>query len=525
MVVYHVITMFHLLSSIVHKLTFHSNEEAVLIIPDFMSDKIEIERFEEIKENGFFMDVFTFPYRKLGKNEKEIRNNVLLNYNQYFGSIRNKEIKYYLYGAHFYFSLALINNRINYDVFEEATGAYTHQQILNDAVEKSNKVMEKIGKKYNTFGYTNEFISNVWIDYSAQEGVFSTEKTIHFSVTEKLKNLEREKMELLLKFFRVPCIFMNDDAVILLTQHFMNLNIMSYEEQALIYKTFIDIFYPDSNMYIKPHPDDFMDYQNKIGSCKIIRGKFPIELLPYVGGKSANTVATIYSTAIYTVKDYFKESLVLDMTYRESYKFAYQYYVVGAFVNFLYRFSHDWNCKMIGTDVKHFNAIMELNFDIRLCYKEQKDNSIYIIDDLVVDKNSNNISDSLINMDDNNIFIFINSKKKYQFFDNNTDCLEFMIPIKIEINQSNYDKWKQREEIIYIFTKNKLWKEAMEEMSLHKELKNLEQVIDVRSLSKEEIKIHVLEGILHATEQRLLESLKEKENEDNEDSRDYTSTI
>lgn len=506
--------MFHLLSCIVHRLSYHREEESILIIPDFMSDKIELERFNELKENQIFKEVIVFPYRKLGGSEKEIRNNALVNYNQYFGTINRKDLKFYLYGAHFYFSLALIENGIKYDVFEEASGAYTHQQILKDAVEKSNKLMAFICTKYNTFGYDNECIENVWIDYSAQEGTFATEKVIDFCVTKRLKDIEKEEINKLLNFFRVPKIDIADNAVVLLTQHFMNLSIMSYEQQAIIYKTFIDSFFPNRKICIKSHPDDFMDYANKILHCEIIQGKFPIELLPYIGEKEADTVATIYSTAIYTIKDYFKKSLVLDMTYRESYKSVYQYYVVGSLINLLQQLSNKWNYEFIGTDVKHLEAMIEANFKKVLCRKNtsKEEGNIYVIDDFGDREDDNsNFYDRFIKMDFNDVFIFINSQKKYRF-GNKKEYLQFMIPIEIEINQRDYNKWKQRKEVIYVFTKNTLWRQVIEEMAINKEFENLEKVVDVKQMSKEEIRIHALEGILHATEQRLLECLEEKEN-------------
>lgn len=514
MIIYHVITTFHLLSCMIHKNYYHEKEAAVLIVPDFMQDKIELERFQELVECKLFEKVIVFPYKKLGTRYEQIVENAKTSFNEVLGGIPLNEVKAYIYGAHFYFSIGLIENKIRYEVFEEASGAYTHQNILSDAVKNSNPVMEAIGRNYNILSYENELIDRVWIDYSAQEGNFNKERTQNYNVQECMKKLPDDKQKMISLFFRIPEIKVEEKSTLLLTQHFMNLNIMSYEEQVQLYKTYMDSFLENQLVYIKPHPDDFMDYETHLKKCKIIKGRFPAELLALTKPEKLDTVATVYSTAIYTVENYFKNSICLDMVYRESYKYFYQYYIAVKIIELMFRFDQSWKCTGCGADIKHIQEL--LNYQTRLCIKvddlqskPSENPSIFILG-AEEEKDNERALGILKEAKDNDVIIFLNTDGRALDFVN--DCkekLEGILPIKICINAKDYNVWDKREFIVYIHTGNRQWRTKMASMVIHKEFENLETILDVKPMSAEEIKISVLEGILRSTEERLLDVLND----------------
>ncbi len=126
MIVYHAITSFHILCSIAHKKNYHDKEEAVLILPDFITDKFSKDKLEVIVQSGLFIDILYFPYRRCNK-KRQIIEEVARRWFKEFEKEYSNISKYYVSGAHFYFTIPLIISGIHYDVFEEATGAYSHR--------------------------------------------------------------------------------------------------------------------------------------------------------------------------------------------------------------------------------------------------------------------------------------------------------------------------------------------------------------------------------------------------------------
>lgn len=532
MVIYHVITTFHLLSGLIHKFYFHKDETAVLVIPDFMQDKMEINRFDELIKKDVFEQVVIFPYRKLGQDYKQIKKNTLDEFDKVFRSMKLKEHKIYVYGAHFYFTLGLVTNHIKYDVFEEASGAYTHQNILLDAVRNSSPVMESICRSFNTLFYDNEWIEKVWIDYNAQEGNFQKSRTLHYNMMECIQKLDDKEKEILYSFFRVPEVHTSGTAALLLTQHFMNLGIMTYDEQAELYKTYADSFLSNQEIYIKPHPDDFMDYENHLKNCKVIKGRFPIELLALRKDSALSTVATVYSTAVYTVGNLFENVICLDMNYRETYKFFYQYYMGIKIMERLFADGQCWTCQGVGIDFKATQEMLKHRSGLHIDIHDVKDGllqgrTIYLIGQCDETNGQEIVLDLLQHISEKDIVIFLNLDERALGWIRETELLNNIIPIAGCINTRDYNIWDQEERIIYIYVEDEKKKQEIKNMSIHEEFHNLETILDVEPMDEKQIRIKVLEGVLKATEERLKDELKKNEtgDEGNENYRGDTSPV
>lgn len=519
MVIYHVITAFHLLSGLIHKLYFHKDETAILVIPDFMQDKIEIDRFDELIKKNVFEQVVIFPYRELGQDYEQVKKNAIDTFDEIFSGVKLGGQKIYVYGAHFYFTLGLVTHHIKYDVFEEASGAYTHQNILLDAVRNSNPVMERICSCFNTLYYDNEWIEKIWIDYNAQEGEFQKGRTVHYNMMEYLQKLNEKEKEILYSFFRVPEVRTNRNAVLLLTQHFMNLEIMTYDEQAELYKTYADSFLYDREIYIKPHPDDFMDYENHLKNCRIIKGRFPIELLALKKDAALSTAATVYSTSVYTIGNLFENVICLDMNYRETYKFFYQYYIGIKIIEQLFADDQCWICQGVGIDFKATQEMLKRRCNLQIEINDMRDaalsgKKIYLIGQCGGTDEQEIVSDLLQHIGVKDIVIFLNLDEGDLRWIRERELLKNVVPIVGRINTRDYDIWNQMERVIYIYVEDEKRKQEIKSMSMHDEFHNLETVLDVEPIDEKQIRIKVLEGVLRATEERLSAELKKNETGD-----------
>lgn len=519
MVIYHVITSFHLLSCLIHKFYFHKEEAAILVIPDFMQDKIEIDRFDELIKKNVFEQVVIFPYRELGQDYEQVKKNAIDTFDEIFSGVKLGGQKIYVYGAHFYFTLGLVTHHIKYDVFEEASGAYTHQNILLDAVRNSNPVMEEICSRFNTLSYDNEWIEKVWIDYNAQEGDFKQNKTVHYDIMECFQKIDHAEKEVLYSFFRVPQVSVDKKAVLLLTQHFMNLEIMTYDEQAELYKTYADSFLYDQEIYIKPHPDDFMDYENYLKNCKVIKERFPIELLGLSKSPALSTLATVYSTAVYTIGKLFENVICLDMNYRETYKFFYQYYMGIKIIEQLFADDQCWICQGVGIDFKAMQEMLKCRCNLRIEINDVRNaelsgKKIYLIGNCSGTDEQEIVAELLQHIGVKDIVIFLNLDEGGLGWIRERKLLKNVVPIVGRINTRDYDIWNQMERVIYIYVEDEKRRQEIKSMSMHDEFHNLETVLDVEPIDEKQIRIKVLEGILRATEERLSAELKKNETGD-----------
>ena len=134
----------------------------------------------------------------------------------------------YVAGAHFYFSLYLIQNRIPFYFFEDAAGMLSKSQELYETLAASFPTHAKIARKYRLFNGENPYIYRVICLKKAQTIDVSDERYLDFSVEEALQNLPERERKNLIHFFLKHRLWTKAEAI-LLTQHFANLNMMSEE--------------------------------------------------------------------------------------------------------------------------------------------------------------------------------------------------------------------------------------------------------------------------------------------------------
>ena len=93
--------------------------------------------------------------------------------------------------------------------------------------------------------------------------------------------------------------------IILLTEQFSNLGIMSLYEQEQKYLALKSVL-DKKTVIIKKHPDDTLDYTKIFNKVEIIQQSFPAELLPYVFKKNPTTIITFSSTSCENLQRNFK---------------------------------------------------------------------------------------------------------------------------------------------------------------------------------------------------------------------------
>lgn len=449
MILYHIVTTDQLLHCILNKELFHKEQICYMILPDFINEKYpQFKRMEGL----FFDKIFVFKTSVVVKElDSNITNEVVDNF---LGENKIKIDEFteiVLENPKSYFGRYLVRNRIDFTFLGEK------RKFIN-----ISEAIESIGK------LDSSFIDRVLASYG---------------IDQKIKIIR--------------------DSIVLLAQDFSNLGKMSFEKHRKIYQLVVDYFLQESNLVINSHPDDLMFYDILFPQSTVIRGEFPYELIPFIFTEKPQTVMTI--TALNNnLKSYFKHHIHLN----KRFSITHDYYCIIKIINELKGYEiYELNSDkllldnllnmMEGTSGRNITSINSLS---RISGK-----SIVIIDDFDCNTTllSQEISDFLKQTDIDPIIIFPNSNKEYMFYDYpNKLIFESLVPVEI-LQNSTVDETEQYSNTFFVYSKRRDIRNMINELTYEKLLRRSKEIIKVESLSEEQLRIKILEGILEATEKRL----------------------
>lgn len=492
---------------ILHKLTKYKNKKAVLIISSWIADKLpDYKRLYE-----FFDDIIVINANIEFKDEDSYRQNAVKFFENLFSEkpykINNFE-DVIVGGAHYSIGSYSIEKKVKFDFLEEAAGILSNPEVLENIENNFSVEKTKYNKKCGLYDGTNSLIKSRICNLNAQKKEFNAINTEHFDIIDNMSKLNSEEREKVIKIFsNVSKIDIPEDATLVLTQHFTNLQLLSFDEQVLIYQIFIDYFFDNQNLVFKPHPDDLMYYGLLFPGCNVIRDKFPSEFLPFIFTKKPRQVATISSTAIENLYGHFDTCFSLNTQYERNFKFTHRYY-------FALKVLQKLQAKMISVIgvntllLKRLSETDDCLFNELQLVELTKPEPAKV---LIVDKFNPELNDSLFDVinvsGDDDIILFINSNQDFCFYDINqkhlwNDIIPICIKKKIIKREEFYAD--DSEEVIYLYCRNKEIRRMVEQMQFDKNLVNTGLDMSIEPLTPEQQRIKILEGILEATEKRLL---------------------
>lgn len=302
MVLYHAVSSYQLLEVMLHRMLFEKQEQAILLLPDFIVEKYP--QYRKLEKN-FFTKVYLFPYsRILHREENKIRRDVKMYYAQTVPYPLHSFSRIYIAGAHFYFTVYVIECGIPFIFFEDAAGILSRAGELYRGLQRTYPVHAEIALEYGLFDGTNTLIQEIICLKSAQTKDFAGERYKDFSVEHALAEISEKQRKKVIRFFIKRKIGTRADGI-LLTQQFSNLGLMSAQKQRELYRKLYERELRGKLLLIKRHPDDHMDYRDIFPGAKYIRGVFPAELLPYVFRKKPEIIYTVDSTGCENLKEHF----------------------------------------------------------------------------------------------------------------------------------------------------------------------------------------------------------------------------
>lgn len=313
-VLYHAVSSYQLLEVILHRRFIHPAQKAVLLLPDFITKKYP--QVDRLVSGGWFDDVRLFPYTQIPHREeaaviRDVTRFARLCLPCPIGDFSD----IYVAGAHFYFSLYLIENRVPFTFFEDAAGLLSRPEALDRSLSATYPIHAQIARRHGLFSGDNPLIRRVICLKAAQTIDVSDKRFVDFCVEYALSILPPKQRKRLVRFFLPRPIFSRADAI-LLTQHFAALGLMSPQQQRKLYFSARETDLRGLKLLIKPHPDDTIDYAKLFPRAVCIRRPFPAELLPYVFfGKPPGVIYTFNSSGCENLRRHF----IIKQLRREAY--------------------------------------------------------------------------------------------------------------------------------------------------------------------------------------------------------------
>lgn len=513
MILYHITTTYHLLSAMIY--TKKKSEKSTALCSVWIREKFP--KIDELK--SFFDEVIfaDFNYRFFHTDKETAR---------YFENLIGDPKRYseiYVWGAQFSFGFFLNYRNIPYIHCEEAAGIDSRPDILRN-IEKKEALKSRFWEQCDSYGAYDGSGVNVQkrlYNKSAQTEDFQVDDSfIDFNVVSELYALTGNERNKIINFFNIPTgICIRKDATIILTQHLANLGITTFEGQALLYQIVVDYFFDEASLVFKPHPDDLMYYKQLFPEAEIIHERFPSEFMPFIFDNQPECVATISSTAIFNLRGHYPKVFELDTRYEKDYPFTHRYYAALRIV------------QKLGLNVVCYNAnellaqrLTETLGEHAPLVKNEllKDESpmMLLIDDVTLKGEAGRaeVLSLLQNLDDDSCAVLINSKSDYCWYSyEHRDIWKDMAPIvlrKTAFEPKSEDFYaSEQDEVLYIYSKNREILKMAKETEITKDLIHTGIKVESMKLDSKDERIKMLEGILAATEKRLLYYI-EKENQE-----------
>lgn len=307
--------MYHLLCCIVHKLAFHPNDDAELLMLEYIKpDKARKAFLNQVLDSGFFKSARYVPEQKFKlkkgialdgtSSEKEIKiviDNISKAFENWFGEDIKSFNEIYVASDQHSLGIYLTSRGIPYHYFEDASGMLS-EQTRYLSITKSNNMTNYIINEYLGCMGRNRCVKSKLCDLRHQQKGFYDEKAVDFCIYDILKFKIPEKIPKILEFFGdIPHKIRSDKKICLyLTQDLNTLKIKDLDLQELTMTTLVDYMCEDDYvLVVKPHPKDrWQNYRRIFSDCVLLEKSEPSELLPFVLDREVDMALTASSTSI-----------------------------------------------------------------------------------------------------------------------------------------------------------------------------------------------------------------------------------
>ena len=501
---YYAVTNYHLLCCILHAIKYHAKEDNILYLSCWHPDNEIL--IKQLKKTNVFSRVELFQEVAFPSGNKKISNKQMeIDIKKIIECIPKKFIEdvsksteINIAGDHYCVSVYLEKNKIIYNYLEEACGVLSDEERLMKIIRNIDYSRYQIMKKLKLPG-NHSFIKTRYGDLNHQLDGYSNNKDVHFSVPDILGTLSKKQLKDIVKVFSEEEFEIPKSSTLLLTFHYVNMNLLDLESQRYLYSILLDYFFKGNKVVIKQHPSDVQpDYHKWFPRALILPRKMPSELLPFLSENKFTRALTSYSTSIFSLKSYCNDVVSFGMYIEKQFKLIHKYYFI---LNMLKEISNKEDYKIIGLglddsivknilkeyDINNLNINLVSNIsDIN---KEKK--KIIVIDEYELDESVLEIIDS------NNVIFWINEVKfmefSFKYLNNKFDNFSSILLIKEVIDSSKCVGSDLTDEIIPYYCCNAEFFSQFYRFKFEKKLENCNMNI--------KLELNEIKGILKFQEE------------------------
>lgn len=517
---YHVVTIYHLLSAILHYLS-NGRPKSTLLVHEGIKDIDKI--IEKFNKYGYFEKIYKLNNNVLKSNIDKIddeiidKNKLVVKIMENYLDIdvrRYKDI--YVAGDQFPFGVYLVCKEKEYIFLEDGVGQESRKKdVVEYVIKDANEKLYKLICEYGLFG-ENKFVKKKYINFNAQNEDFEIdEKCVDFDVMRLLHELPQDIKIELKDIFNIKNLeIIGENNSLFLAQHSVNMGILTEYQQQYLATLIIDYFADDSTIYVKTHPSDpFTNYELFIDNSVVIKEIFPVELFYLLENMKFKNILTAWSTSVRNLSNLTDMPISFNAHIEKMFMKINRYYV--GFMSVLeYLSTNNYSIEYIGANYTIIdNFVKKYKIENGL----DKKNKIIFVDDYYeeypIEHQDSDfhcyIENRLSNASDKDIFVFLNSESEFSFYNFNNNIFDNILEIVIDIKKHEDSLYKEEaEEGIWLFSKDKDKFKELNDFYVEKILKNSKITVSA-SIPKEDFEIKKLKGMLLATERRLIMEVEE----------------
>lgn len=514
MILYHGSTAYHILYSIVHKLYYHYEDKAVLMITEYMKPKEELSIFvERIKECNWFERIEIVPEASFGKitgkklNEKSTASEINDVVNKMCELVENwypqgfsQFDEIYLAADQWSVGTYLLKNHIPYYYMEDASGMLGEEERYLKLLRDTN-LHNYIICQYMRGAGRSSIVVKKLCDMDNQPDGFFDEKAVDYSIYKTLTNLDSGRRKEVIRLYEgeILPLASKKKTMLFLAQYYKNLEIRSISMQKKMTYLLLDYFGNEYDLIVKPHPKDcYIPYEAMFPECRVIKRSVPSELLPFMINGTLDLVLTPNSTSIGGLRYSCKQMMSFGSEIEVYYERLHIYYVAACVIKTIGR-----DCNVFGFCV---NQQFLDNFYILLGMgqqeKKQMGSAIFIDGGKNLTLPDETTAESSFTSEDT--ILFLEFENRYTFLTYPWIEKENLLEICINISEPDYPV---RKKSIWLYTKDKAVRKEVEQME---ETKNLKASgITLHASAREVTENQILKGKIKALEY----ALKKREHE------------
>ncbi len=323
MVLYHLSTTYQLLYCIVHRMARHPQEEAGLLMVEYIRPEKERKEFiKKLEETGWFSFVRLVP-----ENQFKLRRGASLNESsttqEIEGVIRNvcscvrswlnmdlsSFSRIYIGSDQWSFGIYCLANHIPHVYVEDASGMLSQRERYLKILREISMTNYVISQYLHGAGTSEDEIARLSDVRNFVNG-FTDEKAENFSIYDALTQEIPERVPELLAFYGAEPISVEEEApvCVFMTQYLKSMAVKDLDVQEQITTMLVDYFAEGFRLIVKPHPKDiWLNYRRILPQAVILPHNMNSELLPFVFSRPIDRVLTASSTSVGGMAPFAKE--------------------------------------------------------------------------------------------------------------------------------------------------------------------------------------------------------------------------